>query len=296
MQRESDDLRKWFDHAKEGHIAPAGKTPTVKFIIERGLLYHVFQTELARETKQLAVPVSLRNGVLRLAHNSIMSGHLGNKKTLDRVLSQFAWPGIAGDVTCYCRSCDACQRTVHKGRVTKAPLQKMPVVSVPFQRVGIDLLGPVSSVSSSGCRFILTVVDYATRYPEAVALEGITTQEVAEALCKEDQREELLKLLDEFSDIFTDLPGKTSVAEHRIQLTDDRPIRCKPYPLPHTLRDDVKSEVEEMCRLGVIERSNSPYSSPLLLVKKKDGTNRPVVDFRQVNKVTLFDAEPLPSG
>jgi len=79
-------------------------------------------------------------------------------------------------------------------------------------------------------------------------------------------------------------------------LTDDRPIRCKPYPLPHTLRDDVKSEVEEMCRLGVIERSNSPYSSPLLLVKKKDGTNRPVVDFRQVNKVTLFDAEPLPSG
>jgi len=97
---------------------------------------------------------------------------------------------------------------------------------------------------------------------------------------KEDQREELLKLLDEFSDIFTDLPGKTSVAEHRIQLTDDRPIRCKPYPLPHTLRDEVKSEFEEMCRLGVIERSNSPYSSPLLLVKKKDGSNRPVVDFR----------------
>lgn len=60
----------------------------------------------------------------------------------------------------------------------------MPIIGVPFQRVGIDLIGPISPASSSGRRFVLTVVDYATRYPEAVALKGITTQEVAEALCK----------------------------------------------------------------------------------------------------------------
>jgi len=84
------------------------------------------------------------------------------------------------------------------------------------------------------------------------------------------------------------------VVEHKILLTDHNPIRCKPYPIPFALREAVKSEVEEMCRLGVIERSDSPYSSPLLLVKKKDGTNRPVVDFRKVNKVTIFDAEPMP--
>ena len=60
------------------------------------------------------------------------------------------------------------------------------------------------------------------------------------------------------------------------------------------MRDAVKSEVVEMCRLGVIERSDSPYSSPLLLVKKKDGTNRPVIDFRRINKVTVFDAESMP--
>ena len=63
-------------------VLPAGKTASIKFIIERGLLYRVYQTELGRETKQLAVPVSLRNGVLRLAHDSIMPGHMGNKKTL----------------------------------------------------------------------------------------------------------------------------------------------------------------------------------------------------------------------
>jgi len=54
---------------------------------------------------------------------------------------------------------------------------------VPFQRVGVDIIGPIIPASSSRKRFILTVVDYATRYPEAVALSGISTEEVAEALC-----------------------------------------------------------------------------------------------------------------
>jgi len=184
IQYESADLQKWFDHAKSEYVAPTGKTALVKFIVERCWLYRVYETESGKETKQLAVPSALRKGVLSLAHESIMAGHLGNKKTLDRALNHFAWPGVAGDVSRHCRSCDTCQRTLPEGRVTKAPLQKMPIIGVPFQRVGIALIGHISPASSFGCRFVLTVVDYATRYPEAVALKGIITQEVAEALCK----------------------------------------------------------------------------------------------------------------
>jgi len=51
-----------------------------------------------------------------------------------------------------------------------------------------------------------------------------------------------------------------------------------------------------MERLGVIERSNSPYASPLLIIKKNDGSNRPVVDFPRFKKVTVFDTEPMPSA
>ena len=47
--------------------------------------------------------------------------------------------------------------------------------------------------------------------------------------------------------------------------------------------------------LGVIEHSNSAYNSPLLFVKKSDGSLRPVIDFRQLNKATQFDAEPIPN-
>jgi len=56
------------------------------------------------------------------------------------------------------------------------------VIGVPFQRVGIDLVGPITPPSSSGNRFILCVIDYATRYPEAVALPGVSTEQVAQAL------------------------------------------------------------------------------------------------------------------
>jgi len=56
----------------------------------------------------------------------------------------------------------------------------------------------------------------------------------------------------------------------------------------------MKDEVEKMLELDIIEKSDSPYSSPLLMVRKKDGTNRPVVDYRRINRITVFDAEPMP--
>ena len=102
------------------------------------------------------------------------------------------------------------------------------------------------------------------------------------------------QLVNEFQDIFSDRPGEIKEVEHQIRLTDDNSIRSK--HVPHAMKEVIKEEVKEMKRLGVIEPSNSPYASPLLIVKKKDGSNRPVVDFRRLNKVTVFDAEPMPSA
>ena len=99
LQRDSADLQKWFSLAESGRVERCGKKATVRFDVQKGLLYRRYQAEEGREVKQLVVPINLRQRVLSLAHESIMSGHLGVKKTLDRVLSQFAWPGVAGDVT-----------------------------------------------------------------------------------------------------------------------------------------------------------------------------------------------------
>ena len=107
---------------------------------------------------------------------------MGIKKTTDKIQSAFYWPGIPGDVTRFCKSCDVCHKTVSKGSVPKVPLEKMPLVEKPFKRVAIDLVGPISPLSEEGHRYILTLVDFSIRYPEAVPLKNIDTETVAEAL------------------------------------------------------------------------------------------------------------------
>ena len=80
-----------------------------------------------------------------------------------------------------------------------------------------------------------------------------------------------------------------------IRLTTEDPVWCKPYPVPYARREAIKQEVNKMLELGVIERSNSPYAAPVVMVPKKDNTVRFCVDYRRLNKVTVFDPEPMPN-
>ena len=134
------------------------------------------------EVKQVLVQEKYRNQLMKLAHEAIVGGHLGAKKTEDHILSSFYWPGVGVDVARFCRSCDACQKMTSEGKVTRVPLGEMPLIEEPFKRVAVNLIGPIAPVSDKGNRYILTVVDFATRYPEAVALPKIETERVAEAL------------------------------------------------------------------------------------------------------------------
>ncbi|KAK7101354.1 hypothetical protein V1264_024145 [Littorina saxatilis] len=545
---------------------------TVHFEVKAKILYRVFQHPRVNGGKllrQVLVPQPLRRQVMQVAHDSIMGGHLGVKKTSDRIQAAFYWPGLHADVTRFCRSCDICQKTIPRGRVPKVPLQKMPLIDRPFKRVAIDLIGEIKPPSEAGHRWLLTLVDYATRYPEAVPLKKIDTETVAEALvdifsrigvpeeiltdlgtqfvsecmeevnrllsirhltttpyhpmcsglvekfnatlkstlkklcseqprqwhryinallfayrevpqestgfspfelmygrtvrgpmqilkelwtkdvdtpevknsyqyvfelrekleetleiarenlrksqdsgkhyydrkavnrkftpgnkvlillptdhnkllmqwkgpyeveavvgindykvnvCKkskiyhanlmklyverppeavqvaasveepaeldefdgeellelgdlhkkegvddvklgpdltEDQQKELHDFMGDFTHRFSDVPGSTSLVEHEVHLTSDVPVRSKPYPIPFQARESLKKDIDNMLKMGVIRESSSPYSSPVVVVKKKDGTNRVCIDFRKVNKITVFDPEPMPTA
>ena len=96
-----------------------------------------------------------------------------------------------------------------------------------------------------------------------------------------------------YPDVFTDMHGETDVIQHRVKLTDDTPIRCKSYPLPYIMREELRNEVDSMLEMGVVRPSTSPYASPIVMVKKKDGSNRVCVDFRKLNKFTEVDPELL---
>ncbi|XP_022095014.1 uncharacterized protein LOC110981615 [Acanthaster planci] len=579
-QQEDPTLIKLWKHVDDDDPARVtGKANVSKYVKHKGLLYREFQSpkvEKGRVIRQLVVPQKYRDKVLSLAHDSPLAGHLGVKKMADKLCLSFYWPGVSGDVQRYCRSCDICQRTVSKGRVGRATLGEMPLIDTPFKRIAVDLVGPIHPVTDQGNRYILVVVDYATRYPEAVALPRIESERVAEALLevysrlgipqeiltdmgtqftsevmrevgrllaikqltttpyhpmcnglverfnatlkkmlrrmcaerprdwdrflpallfayreapqeslgfspfelmygrsvkgplsilqdiwsdeqveeevkttyqfvvdlrerlqstcemaqeelakaskryrkyynakssdrrfkvgdkvlllrptdhnklllqwagpfpvlkqvakhdyvievagkektyhanllklyvdrgnensvtamgaidmagvgfvvedseemdeivevvlppveakesrkdvktgealKEDQRQEVVDILQEFDSVFTDLPGKTNLIQHTIHLTTDLPIRSKPYPTPLATQEVIKKEIEDMVSLGVIERSESSYASPIVLVRKPDGTNRFCIDFRKLNAVTVFDPEPIPNA
>ena len=122
--------------------------------------------------------------------------------------------------------------------------------------------------------------------------EGVRDVKLGDEL-PEDQRSVLKDLVRRYPDVFTDMPGETDVIQHQIRLTDDTPIRCKPYPLPYAMREELRNEVDTMLEMGVVRPSTSPYASPIVMVKKKDGSNRVCVDFQKLNKITKVDPEPM---
>ncbi|KAL1272916.1 hypothetical protein QQF64_028778 [Cirrhinus molitorella] len=129
---------------------------------------------------QVVVPRSLREGVIRSAHGTVGSGHFGVSKTLKRVRQGFYWGLVRRDVEDFCRRCDEC--TARKGPPGRslAPLQQFPVGG-PMQRVGVDILGPFPR-SERGNRFVLTAMDYFTKWPEAYALPDQEAETVVDAL------------------------------------------------------------------------------------------------------------------
>jgi len=86
------------------------------------------------------------------------------------------------DVTHYCKSCDTCQHEGKSRKIPPAPLVSVQLISEPWSRVAIDIVGPLPVCPKSGNRFILTCMDLATHYPESIALKQHTAEVVANAL------------------------------------------------------------------------------------------------------------------
>ena len=122
--------------------------------------------------------------------------------------------------------------------------------------------------------------------------EGVQDVKSGEDL-SENQRHMLKDLTRRYTYVFTDIPGETGVIQHRVKLTNDTPICCKPYPLPYAMREELRNEVDSILEIGVVKPSMSPYASLIVIVKKKDGSNRVCVDFRNLDKLTEVDPEPM---
>ena len=223
------------------------------FFRKDGLLYRKW-TPAGRDNDmsvdQILLPKSCRQHVLHLAHTIPLAGHLGRNKTAQRVMKRFYWPTLYRDVAEYCRRCPECQRSGGQ-REQRAPLMPLPILGVPFERIAMDIVGPLSR-SQAGHRYILVVCDYATRFPEAFPLTRIDAPRIAD------------KLIDLFArvgiprEILTDRGSNftSELLTEIYRLLKVHPIRTTPY---HPQTD------------GLVERINKTLKSLLRKIVSETG-------------------------
>jgi len=127
---------------------------------------------------QLIVPKSRRDEVLRMMHSDVLSGHLGKKKTVHRILHKYYWFNAKRDVDVYIQSCESCivnKLPVHKPR---APLG-VYTVGAPMDRLCTDYLGPLPETPRSN-KFILLITDSFSKYVELIPVSDCTAKTTAD--------------------------------------------------------------------------------------------------------------------
>lgn len=164
------------------------------FYIHKGILVCKNLNNGRHNGPRLVVPKSLVHLVLQYCHDNNAVAHSGLSRTLHRVKQNFFWIGMYKMSKQYVGSCHSCVQRRGFCKPAKAPLQKIPVPSRPFEKCSIDAVGPLVT-SRHGNKWILVICDYFTRYPEAYPVSDIQSNTVARVLIDFISRHGLMQVL-----------------------------------------------------------------------------------------------------
>ena len=130
-------------------------------------------------------------------------------------------------------------------------------------------------------------------YPEEMRTQ---INKLTAHITDDKQRERLVKILWKYGKLFDiSEPSKIDInLKNAIDTGTHRPVHTPPYRKSNKDQEILRQETDKLIKNGIIEHSTSPWSSPVVLVKKKDGTTRFCVDYRRLNQITTKDAFPLP--
>ena len=152
------------------------------YVLEDQILYHVSVPVKYDKTQrlQLVVPVSLREGILQEIHASeYIGGHLSTDKTYDKLRMRYFWENMYRDVINSVNKCRLC--CARRMKKVIRPLQDMPEPNYPFEIIGIDTCGPFPE-TAQGNKYIVTIVDHFSSWPEAYPVPNKTAETVASLL------------------------------------------------------------------------------------------------------------------
>ncbi|KAM7281438.1 uncharacterized protein ISCGN_006045 [Ixodes scapularis] len=316
--------------------------PNISFFMSNGILYRSFKDKSGNEVDQIVVPSKYRIALLELAHGEGWSGHLGITKTKCRLLAEYYWPGCFKEAEQFVRSCDTCQRTGRPNERRKAPLTLVPIITEPFKRLVIDVVGPLPT-TKTGFRYLLTILCPASKFPEAVPMKEQTSVEVVDNLLSVFSRvgfpseiqcdlgsvftsalkpafsraelvygrnlrsplrllregwegeaenptvvEYVLSLLNRLHKTRELVEANLGKAQSRGKTYYDKNSRLRTFKL-------LKESVDQMLELGLIERCESDFVSPMILVETPGKEPHPCVDYRKLNAVTVTKVYPIPN-
>ena len=154
------------------------------FRLRKGLLYRLTPTQ----NLALVLTPDYAYKMWTELHSGVFGAHLGTQKTLSRLESKYWWKNIGQDVHKWNSTCVACDMKKRPIQTTRVPLKPLPIPSTPFERIAMDVVGPLP-LTNQGNKYLLVFSEYLTRWPEAVALpsqsaESVANQFVNKIICR----------------------------------------------------------------------------------------------------------------
>ena len=133
---------------------------------------------------KIIIPKHLRLNIIGTFHDSSLAGHLGVTKTWRRIKSRYMWPGLYRDVKKYVISCTSCQFNKIDRRGAQGKLECPDLDLFPFQKIGIDTLGPFTK-SKNNNKHIIVATDYLTKWVECRAVPNISAENIAKFILEQ---------------------------------------------------------------------------------------------------------------
>lgn len=171
--------------------------------------------------------------------------------------------------------------------------------------IGADVLQQYSAQVNFNNRTVVWNIDkviYTTSFtdtdPKTITedqqthkIQLINNEEEDEQQMNDQQKQRFTQLLENYKHIFSDNPGRIKGYQCQIKVKEGDPIYQRPYPIPMSRITKMDMEIQRMLDLGIIEKSTSPWSSPIVGVEKKNGDVRICIDARKINQRIIPDRE-----
>ncbi|GFY07745.1 retrovirus-related Pol polyprotein from transposon 412 [Trichonephila clavipes] len=240
------------------------------FLLIDGLIYHRDKI-LNEPVMKLVLPRCRIDKVMKLAHESVFGGHMGVKKTKERIKYNFFWPNMPGEIAEFVQTCKGCQLRKPEKIGDRVPITPIVRPELPFEIVNIDVIGPIQPPSGRGHKYVLCMMDQHTRWPEAVPLRSLTAKNACDSLLQIFSRTGIPSIIS--SDQGTNFKSAlTQVFTKRIGSSPR--FLCPGYPASNELVERWNKVLKDMIHHVIREDSRSwDRQLPFLLFAYREVPN-----------------------